>query len=101
MVSAPRLFENVSGDIVLMADLQHHLALVESGLCQRVVCPVQDMGLGFPFLPNPDFLLVAQLLTQLRFGGGILRSAVLEQLPGHGFEDVKERDRGIRPSAQD
>jgi hypothetical protein len=59
------------------------------------------MALGFPFLPNPGFLLIAQLRAQFRLGGRILRSAMLQQLPGHGLEHMKEGDGNIRCSAQE
>ena len=99
--TASRLFENISGDIVLMAIPQRHVAPVESGLCQRLARLLQDMALGFPFLPDPGFLLITQLHAQLRLGGRTLRSAMLQQLPGHGLEHVKEGDDDIRCSAQE
>ena len=64
MMPALRLFENISGNIVLMAILHLNMAHVEPGLCQCLARLLQDMALGFPFLPNPAFLLIAQLLAQ-------------------------------------
>src|SRR5574341_218055 len=74
VMSVSRLFENISGNIVFMAELHIHVARVESGLCQRLARLRQDMALGFPFFPNPGLLLVAQLHTQLCLSGGIFRS---------------------------
>ena len=101
VMSAARLFENISGNIVLMAELHRHVARVESGLCHRLARFPQDMALGFPFLPNPGFLLIAQLHAQFCLGGRTLRSAMLQQLPGHGFEHMKKGDGDIRCSAQE
>src|SRR3977135_2823842 len=101
VMSASRLFENISGNIVLMAELQRHVARVESGLCQRIARLPQDVALGFPFLPNPDFLLIAQLYAQFCLGGRILRPAMLQQLPGHGLEHMKEGHGDIRCSTQE
>ena len=73
-----RLFKNISRDIVLVAELQGHALRVESGVFQGLTGVLQDMSLGFPFLPNPVFLFVVQLLIHLCFDGGILRSPMLQ-----------------------
>ena len=62
---------------------------------------LQDMALGFPFLPNPGFLLVVQLRAHSRLDSRILRSAMLQQLPGHGLEHMKESDSDIGRLAQE
>lgn len=90
MMSVSGLFKNISGNIVLMAEFQRHLARVESGSCQRLARLLQNMALGFPLLPNPGSLLIAQLDAQLGLGGRILRSAVLQQLPWHRLEHMKQ-----------
>ena len=77
VMSASRLFKNISGNIVLMAKLQIHMGHVESGLLQRLARLLQDMALGLRFLPNPGFLFIVQLFTQLRLGSRILRTAML------------------------
>src|SRR5262245_52015996 len=95
-----RLFKNISRDIVLVAELQGHALRVESGVFQGLTGVLQDMTLGFPFLPNPVFLFVVQLLIHLCFDGRILRSPMLQQSPRHRLEDMKERDGHLRGSAQ-
>src|SRR5262245_44769531 len=95
-----RPFKNISRDIVLVAELQGHALRVESGVFQGLTGVLQDMTLGFPFLPNPIFLFVVQLLIHLGFDGGILRSSMLQQPPRHRLEDMKERDGHVRCSAQ-
>src|SRR5262245_59086388 len=95
-----RLFKNISCDIVLVAELQGHALRVESGVFQGLTGVLQDMTLGFPFLPNPVFLFVVQLLIHLCFDGRILRSPMLQQSPRHRLEDMKERDGHVRCSAQ-
>src|SRR5512140_826769 len=101
VMSAACLFENISGDIVFMTILHRHVAHVEPGLCQRLAGLLQDIALGFPFLPNPGFLLIAQLHAQLRLGGRILRSAMLQQPPRHRLEHMKEGNDDIRCSTQE
>src|SRR6476646_3143788 len=73
---------------------------IEAVLRQRLARLDQEWTLTFCFLSNPGFLVLAQLLTQAVFGGGILRSAMLQQPPRHGLEDVKQRDGGFRRLAQ-
>src|SRR5206468_12350328 len=62
---------------------------------------LQNMALGFPFLPDPGFLPFAQLHTQSLLSGRILRSAMLQQPPRHGFEHMKEGHLDIGCSAQE
>src|SRR6476620_8321001 len=100
MLSVPSLFQDISRDIILMAYSQRHPAPIEAGLRQRLARLDQEWTLTFCFLSNPGFLVLAQLLTQAGFGGGILRSAMLQQPPRHGLEDVKQRDGGFRRLAQ-
>jgi hypothetical protein len=77
------------------------VAQVESGLFKRLARLLQDAALGFPFLPNPGFLLTAQLSAQLRFSGRILRSAMFQQPSRHGLEHMKEGDHDVGCSAQE
>src|SRR5258705_11559806 len=90
VMSAARLFENISGNIVLMTELHRHVARVESGLRHRLARFPQDMALGFPFLPNPGLLLITRLRTQFCLRGRILPSAMLQPLPRHGLEHMQE-----------
>ena len=101
MLSVPSLFQDISRDIILMAYSQRHPAPIEAGLRQCLERLEQEWTLTFCFLSNPGFLVLAQLLTQSSFGGGILRSAMLQQPPRHGLEDVKQRDGGFRRLAKE
>jgi hypothetical protein len=74
---------------------------VEPGLLQRLARLLQDMALGFPFLPSSGFLLIAQLHAQLLLSSRILRSSMLQQPPRHGFEHMKESAEDIRGLAQE
>jgi hypothetical protein len=58
------------------------------------------MTLGFPFLQNPVFLFIVQLLTNLRFDGRILRPPMLQQCSRYRSKDMKEGDSHVRCSVQ-
>jgi hypothetical protein len=70
-------------------------------LFKRLARLLQDAALGFPFRPNPGFLLIAQLRAQLRFSGRILRSTMFQQPSRHGLEHMKEGDHDIWCSSQE
>jgi hypothetical protein len=59
------------------------------------------MALGLLFLPNPGFLLIAQLHAQLRLSDRIPRSTMLQQPPRHRLEHMKNGDDDIGFSAQE
>src|SRR5262249_21155443 len=101
VLSVPRLLQDISRDIVFMANSQRHPTSIEARLRQRLERLEQEWTLTFCFLSNPGFLILAQLLTQSGFGGGILRSTMLQQPPRHRLEDVEERDGGFWRLAQE
>lgn len=65
-------FENIRGDIVLMAELQGHAACVKAGLRQRFTGLSQDRAFGLPLLPDPSFPIFAQAGAQLFFDSRVL-----------------------------
>jgi hypothetical protein len=83
-----------------MTELQGHTLRIKPGVFQGLTSLLQDMTLGFPFLQNPVFLFIVQLLTNLRFDGRILRPPMLQQSSRYRSKDMKEGDSHVRCSVQ-
>src|SRR5205823_234712 len=101
ILSGSSLLKNISGDVLLMAELYRHTRCVEASLFQGRACVREHGALRFPFRTEPRILIVAKLCAQSSFDDGILRSTVFHQLSRHRLEHVEESDAYIRRLAQE